>query len=63
VQYELQLTPQGKQFDFSEVSIFGNFDMFCKRIQKLEDVVQTIEQVTPSLLSAAAIVCDYNQNH
>ncbi|KAJ4458389.1 putative Dynein heavy chain 5; axonemal [Paratrimastix pyriformis] len=41
---ELQAIPQGKQFDFSEVSIFGNFDMFCKRVQKLEDVVQTIEQ-------------------
>lgn len=35
---ELQLNPYGKQFDFSESAIFGKFDLFCWRIQKLIDL-------------------------
>ena len=34
----------GKQFDFNELHIFGKFELFCKRIQKLIDVFTTIEQ-------------------
>lgn len=44
VKYELQANPFGKQFDFSEAAIFGKFDMFCQRAQKLIDVFVTIEQ-------------------
>eukprot|EP00667_Euglena_gracilis_P000005 EG_transcript_5 len=36
--------PLGKQFDFNELHIFGKFELFCKRIQKLIDVFTTIEQ-------------------
>jgi dynein heavy chain len=35
---------QVKQFDFNESDIFGKFDLFCKRIQKLIDMFTTIQQ-------------------
>ncbi len=36
--------PKGKQFDFSETLIFGRFDLFCRRVVKLIDMVSTIYQ-------------------
>uniref|UniRef100_A0A7S1KLW9 AAA+ ATPase domain-containing protein n=2 Tax=Percolomonas cosmopolitus TaxID=63605 RepID=A0A7S1KLW9_9EUKA len=41
---ELAQNPYGKQFDFSEQTIFGRFDAFCWRIQKLIDMFNTIHQ-------------------
>ncbi|KAJ3396765.1 Dynein heavy chain 5, axonemal [Lobulomyces angularis] len=41
---KLQETPQEKQFDFSEMYIFGKFDAFCKRIQKVIDMFSVIEK-------------------
>jgi dynein heavy chain len=38
--------PKGKQFDFSETLIFGRFDLFCRRVHKLQDMFQTIHQFT-----------------
>lgn len=38
--------PKGKQFDFSETLIFGRFDLFCRRVNKLIDMFQTIHQFT-----------------
>jgi len=38
--------PSSKQFNFNELHIFGKFELFCKRIQKLIDVFTTIEQFT-----------------
>ena len=35
---------QVKQFDFNESEIFGKFDLFCKRVQKLIDMFTTIQQ-------------------
>ena len=32
---KLQENPDGKQFDFSERSIFGKFDSFCRRTEKV----------------------------
>ncbi|KAJ1498980.1 Dynein heavy chain 5, axonemal [Coelomomyces lativittatus] len=40
----LQETPNEKQFDFSEMYIFGKFDAFCKRIQKVVDMFSVIEK-------------------
>jgi dynein heavy chain len=40
----LQETPQEKQFDFSEMYIFGKFDAFCKRIQKVIDMFNIIDK-------------------
>jgi dynein heavy chain len=34
----------GKQFDFSEIAIFGKYELFCKRLQKLIDMFTTIAQ-------------------
>ncbi|KAJ3091620.1 Dynein heavy chain 5, axonemal [Quaeritorhiza haematococci] len=41
---KLQETPQEKQFDFSEMYIFGKFDAFCKRLQKVIDMFNVIEK-------------------
>lgn len=35
---------RGKKFKFNELDIFGDFDLFCKRIQKLIEIFSTIEQ-------------------
>ena len=42
----LEAQPKGKQFDFSENQIFGRFELFCKRIQKLIDMFSTVRQFT-----------------
>ena len=36
--------PKGKQFEFNELHIFGQFDLFCRRILKLIDMFTTIHQ-------------------
>eukprot|EP00741_Cyanophora_paradoxa_P017811 tig00021017_g17202.t1 len=41
---KLLAQPKGKQFDFSENQIFGKFELFCKRVQKLIDMFSTIQQ-------------------
>ena len=41
---KLATQPKVKQFDFNESDIFGKFDLFCKRIQKLIDMFTTIQQ-------------------
>ena len=41
----LLATPKGKQFDFNERTIFGKFDLFCRRVVKLIDLFSTIHQV------------------
>ncbi|KAJ1563094.1 Dynein heavy chain 5, axonemal [Cladochytrium tenue] len=40
----LQENPAEKQFDFSEMYIFGKFDAFCRRIQKVIDMFSIIEK-------------------
>lgn len=36
--------PKGKQFDFSKNQIFGKFELFCRRINKLIDMFSTVRQ-------------------
>ena len=36
--------PKGKQFDFNQMQIFGNFDLFSRRVIKLIDMFSTIYQ-------------------
>ena len=43
---KLQQMPNGKQFDFNEMQIFGKFDLFCRRVVKLIDLFTTIDQFT-----------------
>jgi len=33
-----------KQFDFNTATIFGKFDLFCRRVKKLIDIFSTIQQ-------------------
>ncbi|KAJ3166591.1 Dynein heavy chain 5, axonemal [Geranomyces variabilis] len=44
IKRKLSETPSEKQFDFSEMYIFGKFDAFCKRIQKVTDMFSIIEK-------------------
>merc|ERR1711871_22386 len=41
---KLLTQPKGKQFDFNEPAIFGKFDLFCRRVDKLIDMFQTVDQ-------------------
>lgn len=43
---KLQQTPSGKQFEFSEIQLFGKFDLFCRRVMKLSDMFSTVKQFT-----------------
>ena len=40
----LMQMPKGKQFDFSTQQIFGRFDLFCRRVKKLKQPFETIQQ-------------------
>ncbi|KAK3576985.1 hypothetical protein CHS0354_005992 [Potamilus streckersoni] len=39
----LRENPNERQFEFSENYIFGKFDTFCKRLERIADIVNTIE--------------------
>jgi dynein heavy chain len=43
---KLQEHPEGNQFDFSEMSIFGKFDSFCRRTLKVEELLDIVEKWT-----------------
>ena len=44
VRDQLAQNSKNKQFDFSENLIFGKFDLFCRRVEKLIDMFSTVEQ-------------------
>ena len=44
IKERLQQQPTGRQFDFSEDHIFGNFDNFCRRLMRMIDIASTIQQ-------------------
>ncbi|XP_076466904.1 dynein axonemal heavy chain 5-like [Babylonia areolata] len=39
----LKENPNERQFEFSENYIFGKFDTFCKRLEKITDMINTID--------------------
>ncbi|KAG9395874.1 Dynein heavy chain and region D6 of dynein motor [Carpediemonas membranifera] len=43
---KLDAQPMSRKFDFSESQMFGNFDLFCNRIDQLRSVITTIHQFT-----------------
>ncbi|XP_033111994.1 dynein heavy chain 5, axonemal-like [Anneissia japonica] len=43
---KLKETPEERQFEFSENYIFGKFDTFCKRLERIADMVNTIENLS-----------------
>ncbi|XP_072018853.1 LOW QUALITY PROTEIN: dynein axonemal heavy chain 5-like [Amphiura filiformis] len=42
---KLRETPEERQFEFSENYIFGKFDTFCKRLERIADMVNTMESL------------------
>ena len=38
--------PNGKQFEFNELQIFGKFDLFTRRVEQLIALFSTIRQFT-----------------
>ncbi|KAK3724620.1 hypothetical protein RRG08_041104 [Elysia crispata] len=41
---KLRETPNERQFEFSENYIFGKYDTFCKRLEKIKDMIDIMEQ-------------------
>ncbi|XP_078695417.1 dynein axonemal heavy chain 5-like [Branchiostoma floridae x Branchiostoma belcheri] len=42
---KLKENPHERQFEFSENYIFGKFDTFCKRLEKVADMLNTMESL------------------
>ena len=40
---KLRLNPNERQFEFSENYIFGKFDTFCRRLERIADMINTME--------------------
>ncbi|KAJ7420669.1 dynein heavy chain 5, axonemal-like protein [Willisornis vidua] len=45
IRKELKENPSDRQFDFSENYIFGKFDAFCKRLEKISDISNIMESL------------------
>uniref|UniRef100_A0A8B9SWZ3 Dynein heavy chain 5, axonemal n=1 Tax=Anas platyrhynchos TaxID=8839 RepID=A0A8B9SWZ3_ANAPL len=45
IRENLKENPSGRQFDFSENYIFGKFDTFCKRLEKISDMSNIMESL------------------
>uniref|UniRef100_A0A8D3CSA0 Dynein heavy chain 5 axonemal n=1 Tax=Scophthalmus maximus TaxID=52904 RepID=A0A8D3CSA0_SCOMX len=45
VRDQLKENPENRQFDFSENYIFGKFDAFCRRLEKIADMASTLEDL------------------
>uniref|UniRef100_A0A8B9DK17 Dynein axonemal heavy chain 5 n=1 Tax=Anser cygnoides TaxID=8845 RepID=A0A8B9DK17_ANSCY len=45
IREKLKENPSGKQFDFSENYIFGKYDTFCKRLEKISDMSNIMESL------------------
>ncbi|XP_037081499.1 LOW QUALITY PROTEIN: dynein heavy chain 8, axonemal-like [Pollicipes pollicipes] len=44
--HRIQTTPDEKPFEFSEMYIFGKFEAFCKRLEKIINILDTVERLT-----------------
>ncbi|KAI4787750.1 hypothetical protein KUCAC02_036273 [Chaenocephalus aceratus] len=45
VRDKLRENPDSRQFDFSENYIFGKFDAFCRRLEKIADMASSLESL------------------
>ncbi|XP_045928452.1 dynein axonemal heavy chain 5-like [Micropterus dolomieu] len=45
VRDKLRENPENRQFDFSENYIFGKFDAFCRRLEKVADMASSLESL------------------
>ncbi|XP_078698147.1 dynein axonemal heavy chain 5-like [Branchiostoma floridae x Branchiostoma belcheri] len=43
---KLRESPEERQFEFSENYIFGKFDTFCKRLERVGDMISTMERLS-----------------
>ncbi|XP_051871749.1 dynein axonemal heavy chain 5 [Pristis pectinata] len=46
IREKLRENPKERQFEFSENYIFGKFDTFCKRLEKIMHVINTMESLS-----------------
>ncbi|XP_043921456.1 dynein axonemal heavy chain 5-like [Protopterus annectens] len=46
VRERLKESSNDRQFEFSENYIFGKFDMFCKRLEKIADMMNTMDNLS-----------------
>ncbi|XP_059182778.1 dynein axonemal heavy chain 5 [Centropristis striata] len=46
VRDKLRENPEKRQFDFSENYIFGKFDAFCRRLEKISDMASSLESLS-----------------
>uniref|UniRef100_A0A8D3AF65 Dynein heavy chain 5 axonemal n=1 Tax=Scophthalmus maximus TaxID=52904 RepID=A0A8D3AF65_SCOMX len=51
VRDQLKENPENRQFDFSENYIFGKFDAFCRRLEKIADMASTLEDLADLIYS------------
>ena len=50
---KLKESPSDRQFDFSEKYIFGKFEIFARRLEKVQDMLQTMDRF--SILTVSKI--------
>lgn len=58
VKSKLETTPQERQFDFSEMYIFGKFDTFSRRLKKIIqmfDIIETYSHLSQSKIEGTVI--------
>ncbi|GCB62029.1 hypothetical protein scyTo_0004191, partial [Scyliorhinus torazame] len=46
IREKLRENPKDRQFEFSENYIFGKFDTFCKRLEKISHMINTMENLS-----------------
>ncbi|CAH8650310.1 unnamed protein product [Schistosoma curassoni] len=51
IKTELAAKPNSKQFDLSEIHIFGKYDLFCQRLGEINDIFQMISSYSCLLVS------------
>jgi len=63
IKQRLNANPKGKHYEFTDTVIFGKFDLFCRRVGKLKDLFETIEQfqvlARHNLENMATILTDF----
>ncbi|KAK4476180.1 hypothetical protein MN116_001394, partial [Schistosoma mekongi] len=51
IKTELTTNPNSKQFDLSEIHILGKFDLFCQRLDEINEIFQMISSYSCLLVS------------
>uniref|UniRef100_A0A671WTD6 Dynein, axonemal, heavy chain 5 n=1 Tax=Sparus aurata TaxID=8175 RepID=A0A671WTD6_SPAAU len=61
VRDKLRENPENRQFDFSENYIFGKFDAFCRRLEKIADMASTLESLAAlqNMKVSSCLICKH----